>query len=39
MTLEQLQEMQRLEAERDEARLALDAFDDALGRTEQDRTV
>jgi hypothetical protein len=31
MTQEELQEMQRLQAARDKARLALDAFDDALG--------
>src|SRR3954451_19287622 len=31
MTLEQLQERKRRQAERDKARLTLDAFDDALG--------
>ena len=31
MTQEQLREMQLLQAERDKARLALDAFDEVLG--------
>jgi hypothetical protein len=36
MTEQELQEMQRLQAERDKARLALDAFDDALGQPRED---
>ena len=36
MTQQELNAMQRLQAERDKARLALDAFDDALGQPREE---
>ena len=36
MTQQELHEMQRLQAERDKARLALDAFDDTLGQPREE---